>query len=218
MAQNSMDLFSLLPTSHNSTIPESSEAYHPSWPPNASTFPLCRASPVAPSPPTRTLPSATNASATRATGGRGHQRNVVDEAIATRTTTLAVLLGREGGGGRRSADVVLPGAFLARMDVLRAAATMDGAAMLSRWRLREQMLDGATRGGGGRREASSSLWRTTTMDGIFPRMPLSPPTEDGDGNGGKGGGGGVSGGLNQIRIRVKQVLSKFSGALQEILG
>ena len=28
------------------------------------------------------------------------------------------------------------------------AATMAGAAMLSRWRLREQMLDGATRGGG----------------------------------------------------------------------
>ena len=39
-----------------------------------------------------------------------------------------------------------------------------------------------------------------------------------DGDGGKGGGGGVSGGLNQIRIRVEQVLSKFSGALQEILG
>ena len=34
------------------------------------------------------------------------------------------------------------------MDVRRAAATMAGAAMLSRWRLREQMLDGATRGGG----------------------------------------------------------------------
>jgi hypothetical protein len=32
-----------------------------------------------------------------------------------------------------------------------------------------------------------------------------------DGDGGKGGGGGVSGGLNQIRIRVEQVLSKFSG-------
>jgi hypothetical protein len=39
-----------------------------------------------------------------------------------------------------------------------------------------------------------------------------------DGDGSKGGGGGVSGGLNQIRIRVEQVLSKFSGALQEILG
>jgi hypothetical protein len=39
-----------------------------------------------------------------------------------------------------------------------------------------------------------------------------------DGDGGKGGGGGVSGGLNQIRIRVEQVLSKFSGALKKILG
>ncbi len=39
-------------------------------------------------------------------------------------------------------------AFFARMDVRHAAATMVGAAMLSRWRLREQMLDGATRGGG----------------------------------------------------------------------
>jgi hypothetical protein len=34
---------------------------------------------------------------------------VVDGAIATRATTPAVLLGREGGGRRRSADVVLPG-------------------------------------------------------------------------------------------------------------
>ena len=39
-------------------------------------------------------------------------------------------------------------AFFARMDVRRAAATMAGAAMLSQWRLQEQMLDGATRGGG----------------------------------------------------------------------
>jgi hypothetical protein len=39
-----------------------------------------------------------------------------------------------------------------------------------------------------------------------------------DSDGGKGGGDGMSGGLNQIRIRVEQVLSKFSGALQEILG
>ncbi len=39
-----------------------------------------------------------------------------------------------------------------------------------------------------------------------------------DGSRGIGGGVGVSGGLNQIRIRVEQVLSKFSGALQEILG
>ena len=35
--------------------------------------------------------------------------NVVDGAIATRATTPAVLSGREGGEGRRSADVVLPG-------------------------------------------------------------------------------------------------------------
>ena len=39
-------------------------------------------------------------------------------------------------------------AFFARMDVRRAAATMAGVTLLSRWRLREQMLDGATRGGG----------------------------------------------------------------------
>ena len=40
-----------------------------------------------------------------------------------------------------------------------------------------------------------------------------------DGDGGKGGGGDVSGGLNQIRIRVEQVvLNKFSGALKKILG
>ena len=34
----------------------------------------------------------------------------------------------------------------------------------------------------------------------------------------KGGGGGVSGGLKQIRIRVEQVLRKFSGVLKKILG
>ena len=39
-----------------------------------------------------------------------------------------------------------------------------------------------------------------------------------DGDGGKGGGDGVSGGLNQIRIRVEQVLSKFSVELKKILG
>ena len=51
----------------------------------------------------------TNASETRTTGGqRGHQRDMVDGAIATRATTPAVLSGCEGGGGRRSADVVLP--------------------------------------------------------------------------------------------------------------
>ena len=54
--------------------------------------------------------SAKNASATRATGGqRRHQRDMVNGAIATRVTTPAVLSGREGGGGRWSADVVLPG-------------------------------------------------------------------------------------------------------------
>jgi hypothetical protein len=53
--------------------------------------------------------SATNVSATRATGRqRRHQRDVVNGAIATRATTPAVLSGHEGGGGRRSADVVLP--------------------------------------------------------------------------------------------------------------
>jgi hypothetical protein len=54
--------------------------------------------------------SATNASETRVTGGqRQHQCNMGDGAIATRATTPVVLLGREGGGRRRSADVVLPG-------------------------------------------------------------------------------------------------------------
>ena len=54
--------------------------------------------------------SATNAGATRATDGqRRHQRDAGDGAIATRVTTPAVLSGREGGGGRRSVDVVLPG-------------------------------------------------------------------------------------------------------------
>jgi hypothetical protein len=54
--------------------------------------------------------SATNASAMRATDRqRRHQREVGDGAIATRATTPSVLSGREGGGGRRSADVMLPG-------------------------------------------------------------------------------------------------------------
>ena len=39
-----------------------------------------------------------------------------------------------------------------------------------------------------------------------------------DCDGGKGGGGGVSVGLNLIRIRVEQVLSKFSVELKNILG
>jgi hypothetical protein len=38
-----------------------------------------------------------------------NQKSASDGAIATRATTPAVLLGREGGGGRWSADVVLPG-------------------------------------------------------------------------------------------------------------
>jgi len=38
-----------------------------------------------------------------------NQKSAIDGAIATRATTPAVLLGREGGGGCRSADVVLPG-------------------------------------------------------------------------------------------------------------
>jgi hypothetical protein len=66
--------------------------------------------------------SATNASATRATGGqRRHQRNVVDRVIATRATMPAVLSGCECGGGRRSADVVLPvaGAGVQRRQALK---------------------------------------------------------------------------------------------------
>jgi hypothetical protein len=42
-------------------------------------------------------------------GQRRHQRDAGDGAIATRATTPAVLPGRECGGGRWSADVVLPG-------------------------------------------------------------------------------------------------------------
>jgi hypothetical protein len=54
--------------------------------------------------------SATNASATRVTGRqRQHQCDAVDGAIATRAMTPVVLSGREGGGGRRSADVVQEG-------------------------------------------------------------------------------------------------------------
>jgi hypothetical protein len=37
------------------------------------------------------------------------RHDLVDGAFATRATTPAVLSGREGGGGRRLADVVLPG-------------------------------------------------------------------------------------------------------------
>ena len=54
--------------------------------------------------------SATNASATRATGGqRRHLSDAGDGAIVTRAMTPAVLSGHEGGGGRRSADMMLPG-------------------------------------------------------------------------------------------------------------
>jgi hypothetical protein len=54
--------------------------------------------------------SAANASATRATGRqRRHQHDVVDGAISTMATMPAVLSGHEGGGGRWSVDVVLPG-------------------------------------------------------------------------------------------------------------
>ena len=81
-----------------------------------------------------------------------------------REVTVNMLLGgrvarRGGRGGTASATAAIrndvprasrsaAAAFFARMDVRRAAATMAGAAMLSRWRLREQMLDGTTRGGG----------------------------------------------------------------------
>ena len=39
----------------------------------------------------------------------GGKWEVVDGAITTRATTPAVLSGRVGGGGRRSADAMLPG-------------------------------------------------------------------------------------------------------------
>jgi hypothetical protein len=71
------------------------------------------------------------------------------------TASVTAAVGNDVPRASRSAVA----AFFARMDVRRAAATMAGAAMLSRWWLREQMLDGANRGGG----------RATTMDGIFPR-------------------------------------------------
>jgi hypothetical protein len=81
-----------------------------------------------------------------------------------REETINMLLGgrvaRRGGGGGTASVTAAVGnavprasrstaaALLARMDVLRAAATMAGAAMLSRWWLRDQMSDGATRRGG----------------------------------------------------------------------
>ena len=132
---------------------------------------------------------------------------MADGAIATRATTPAVLSVREGGGGRRSADVVLPGqegsgvrlqkgsdhqhvggggmwhgagvgggtssamtavvndvprasrsaaaAFFAMMDVWACGAEDRGGGCGDgrRWRLREQMLDGAMR--------ADAWWRRT---------------------------------------------------------
>ncbi len=111
---------------------------------------------------------------------------------------------RGGGGGTASATAAIGNdvpratsrsaavAFFARMDVRRAAATMAGAAMLSCWRLREQMLDGTTRGGGAgdakrrrryggqRRRVGSSPAAGATATAMDLAMPLSPPTDDGD--------------------------------------
>ncbi len=112
------------------------------------------------------------------------------------------MLARHGGGGGTASATAAVGndtprasrsaaaAFFTRMDVQRAAATMAGAAMLSRWRLREQMLDGATRGGGAgdvkrhRCYGGQRQWMgSSPAPGATPTdvaMPLSPPTEDGD--------------------------------------
>ena len=89
---------------------------------------------------------------------------------------------RGGGGGTASATAAVgnnvprasrsaAAAFFARIDVRRAAATMVGAAMLSRWRLREQMLDGATRGGG---RATRSVIVTTEDDDDGWDLPPPP--------------------------------------------
>ena len=89
---------------------------------------------------------------------------------------------RGGGGGTASATAAVGNdvprasrsavaAFFARMDVRRAAATMAGAAMLSHWRLREQMLDGAIRGGG--RATRSVIVATEDDDDGWDRPP--PP-------------------------------------------
>jgi hypothetical protein len=59
-------------------------------------------------------------------------------------------------------------AFFARMDVRRRQWR---AAMLSRWRLREQMLDGATRGGG--RATRSVVVATEDDDNVWDLPP--PP-------------------------------------------
>jgi hypothetical protein len=115
----------------------------------------------------------TNASATRATGGRQqHQRDTGNGAIATRATTPAVssglravaVVGRRTWccrGGRAAAsgfkrevtiNMLLRGRVArhggGRGHGQRAAAAMAGAVMFSRWRLREQMLPStAVRGG-----------------------------------------------------------------------
>jgi hypothetical protein len=95
---------------------------------------------------------------------------------------------RGGGGGTASATAAVgnnvprasrsaAAAFFARMDVRRAAVTMAGAAMLSRWRLRAQMLDGAARGGG-----AGDAKRRCRYGGRR-RWMGSSPAADGDGCG-----------------------------------
>jgi hypothetical protein len=95
--------------------------------------------------------------------------------------TINMLLGgrvarRGGGGGTASATAAVGNdnprasrsavaAFLARMDVLRAAA------MLSRWRLQEQIFDGATRRGG---RATRSVVITMEDDGDGWDLPPPP--------------------------------------------
>jgi hypothetical protein len=110
---------------------------------------------------------------------------------------------RGGGGGTASVTAAVgndvprairsaAAAFFARMDVQRAVATMAAASMLSRWRLREQMLDGATRGGG--RATRSVVVATEDNDDGWDlppppalrrwmqrcRCPPVPLTDDGD--------------------------------------
>ena len=89
---------------------------------------------------------------------------------------------RGGGGGMASATAAVgnnvprasrsaAAAFFARMDVRRAAAMMAEVAMLSHWRLREQMLDGAARGGGW---ATRSVVVATENDGDGWDLPPPP--------------------------------------------
>jgi len=61
---------------------------------------------------------------------------VEDRAIATRATTPTVLLGREGGGGHLSADVVLPGQEGSGVSVDANALTHRSVARLKHWVLR----------------------------------------------------------------------------------